>query len=177
MQSPSHDYSEDRKGKLMASEFDKIEDLVEKVGFQVRTVMMQAHKVHNEMWSIPARYAPLASVCMHARLDAPLAAHAAADAVDDADADADADDDDGVVPFNNLQQLGDSSSSDVEITRDSSLLSLADLEAVMDGIFKKRKRLSAKSAASLCYSLRDTPLPKKENVYKQETNLNETYVF
>ena len=113
-------------------------DGLEKVGFRVRTLMMQARNAKMGMWTLPARYQALKGMFQLARVESPPI-----------DAPAIADDavEDGIIEFEGLKQLDDSnaSESEVELVADSSELTLGSLSTLLDDIFKPKKRMTVKS--------------------------------
>ena len=121
---------------------DKVPDKVglEKVGYRIRILMMQARNAHMGMWTVPTRYQALTGMFRLARIESPPGDGdvSRSQVAEDAD-------EDGILAFEHLQQLDDSSSSEVEVTGDSSFLKLGDLANIMDDIFKPMKRVNTKS--------------------------------
>ena len=113
-------------------------DGLEKVGFRVRTLMMQARNAKMGMWTLPTRYQALKGMFQLARVEGPPI-----------DAPAIADDavEDGIIEFDELQQLDDSnaSESEVELVADSSKLTLGSLSTLLGDIFKPKTRMTGKS--------------------------------
>ena len=114
-------------------------DIVEVAAYRIRAIMMHGRNLAAGMWKIPTRYQALKGIVAHARLDAPPKQQQQRQQEEQVeDEDEDLAPDDGLLPFEALQDMDGESSSEPEVVYDSSFVSEPDLDELLGNLFKQK---------------------------------------
>ena len=149
--------------KALKVDVEKNASLVEGVGYRIRAMMGHARNTKLGMWLVPKKYQSLSGVIDLARVEAPPRRKR------------DRSGNPEIESMEELQALGDISdgeSSSVEVTHDSSRLTEAELDNVLQDIFKNKKRLHAKTSSSSddVYMTNSKPYSQAEKIAESDTD-------
>ena len=124
-------------------------------------MMGHARNIKLGMWLVPKKYQSLSGVIGLARVEAPPRRERDRSGSPE------------ITSMEELQALGDitsgESSSDVEVTHDSSRLTEEQLDEVLQDIFKKKKRLQSKSSEDELYNTISKPYSHAEKIAESDS--------